>query len=90
MNKITSEMQKELNALANQTDSDIDFSGIPKTNEKDWVEAERGKFYRPVKKQLTVRMDADVLAWLKEQGKGYQTRMNIILREAMQKDHLGL
>ncbi|WP_424927034.1 BrnA antitoxin family protein [Amaricoccus tamworthensis] len=39
--------------------------------------------YRPVKKQVTVRLDADVLAWLKSQGKGYQTRMNEILRREM-------
>jgi uncharacterized protein (DUF4415 family) len=40
-------------------------------------------FYRPVKKQITARVDADVLAWLKSQGKGYQSRMNAILRDAM-------
>jgi uncharacterized protein (DUF4415 family) len=44
---------------------------------------QRGKFYRPVKKQITARVDADVLAWLKSQGKGYQSRMNAILRDAM-------
>ena len=42
-----------------------------------------GQFYRPVKQQTSVRLDADVLAWLKAQGKGYQTRMNKILRDAM-------
>ena len=45
--------------------------------------AERGKFYRPLKQQLTVRIDADVVAWLKGQGKGYQSRLNQILRTAM-------
>ncbi|MEN8336316.1 BrnA antitoxin family protein, partial [Acinetobacter pittii] len=45
-----------------------------------------GQFYRPVKQQTSVRLDADVLAWLKAQGKGYQTRMNKILREAMLED----
>ena len=39
--------------------------------------------YRPVKKQITARVDADVLAWLKSQGKGYQSRMNAILRREM-------
>ena len=44
---------------------------------------ERGRFYRPVKRQITARLDADVLAWLKAEGKGYQTRMNTILRREM-------
>ena len=38
----------------------------------------------PVKKQLTIRLDADVLTWLKRQGRGYQTRINHILRVAME------
>jgi uncharacterized protein (DUF4415 family) len=45
--------------------------------------AERGKFYRPIKQQLTVRVDADVLEWLKSQGSGDQSRLNDILRSAM-------
>ncbi len=44
---------------------------------------ERGRFWRPVKEQVTTRIDADVLAWLKASGKGYQSRINAILREAM-------
>jgi uncharacterized protein (DUF4415 family) len=43
-----------------------------------------GKFYRPIKKFLTVRLDANVLAWLKGQGGGYQTRINKLLRTAME------
>ena len=47
---------------------------------------EVGKFYRPKKETVTVRLDADVLHWLKQDGKGYQSRMNAILRhEMMQK-----
>lgn len=64
-------------------DEDIDFSDIPE--KLDWSNAVVGKFYRPVKKSLTIRIDADVLAWVKRQGKGYQTRINNYLREAMQK-----
>ena len=52
----------------------------PLTN---WNNAVIGKFYRPIKKSLTIRLDADVLAWLRGQGKGYQTRLNALLREAM-------
>jgi uncharacterized protein (DUF4415 family) len=46
-----------------------------------------GKFYRPIKKSLTIRIDADVLAWVKKQGKGYQTRINSYLRRAMESAH---
>ena len=62
-------------------DRDIDLSDIPEI--KDWSKAVVGKFYRPIKKPLTIRLDADVLAWVKADGKGYQTRINSILREAM-------
>jgi hypothetical protein len=49
-------------------DEGIDFTDIPeKTN---WNNAVVGKFYRPIKKSLTIRIDADVLAWVKRQGKG--------------------
>ncbi|EOG4076000.1 BrnA antitoxin family protein, partial [Acinetobacter baumannii] len=46
----------------------------------------QNQFYRPVKQQTSIRLDADVLAWFKAQGKGYQTRMNEILRDAMLKE----
>ena len=66
-------------------DDQLDLSDIPEIT--DWSNAIRhGQFFRPVKQQTSVRLDADVLAWLKAQGKGYQTRMNKILREAMLKD----
>jgi len=70
-------------ALANRPDSEIDYSDIPPSTREDWVGAVRGKFYRPVKRQLTVRIDADVIAWLRGFGKGYQSRLNAILRSAM-------
>jgi len=63
-------------------DSDIDTTDIPAIS--DWSKAVVGKFYRPIKKPLTIRLDADVLAWLKGQGKGYQTRVNALLRTAME------
>ena len=53
----------------------------------DWSGAKRGLFYRPVKQQLTLRLDADVVAWFKSQTKsseGYQTRINRALREYVQ------
>jgi uncharacterized protein (DUF4415 family) len=83
MNEVPESIRKELAALAAKPESEIDFSDLPATTEQDWQGARRGQFYRPVKKQLTVRIDADVLEWLKSQGKGYQRRLNAILRSAM-------
>ena len=66
------------------SDEQIDLSDIPEVI--DWSKAVRhNRFYRPVKQQTSIRLDADVLAWFKGQGKGYQTRMNEILRDAMLK-----
>ncbi len=83
MNKVPESVRKELAALAAMPESEIDFSDLPATTAQDWQVAVRGKFYRPVKQQLTVRIDADVVEWLKGQGKGYQSRLNEILRAAM-------
>jgi uncharacterized protein (DUF4415 family) len=74
---------KELAALRAMADEDIDLSDAPELSESQWANAVRGKFYRPLKQQLTVRIDADVLAWLKRGGRGYQSRLNAILRTAM-------
>ena len=76
------ERDKQLARLRRLKDEDIDLSDIPEIT--DWSKAVVGKFYRPIKKSLTIRVDADVLAWLKSQGKGYQTRINRLLREAME------
>jgi len=73
---------KEITALRRMKDEDIELSDIPEIT--DWSKAVVGKFYRPIKKSLTIRVDADVLAWLKSQGKGYQTRINSLLRQAME------
>jgi uncharacterized protein (DUF4415 family) len=83
MSKVRKSNRKELAALVAKPESEIDFSDLPATTERDWRGAERGKFYRPVKRQLTVRIDADVIEWLKSQGRGYQSRLNEILRAAM-------
>lgn len=82
MSKVSESVRQELAALA---DSTIDFSDIPATSLQDWYTAVRGQFYKPMKQQLTVRIDADVVDWLKHQGKGYQSRLNAILRAAMLK-----
>jgi len=77
---------RKLAKLATRPDSEIDFSEIPPLDESFWKNAVRNPFYRPVKQQLTVRLDADVVAWLRRPGKGYQTRLNQMLRTAMLKD----
>lgn len=83
MSDIPDALRKELAALCAKPESEIDDSDIPATRKVDWQDAERGRFYRPIKRQLTVRIDADVVEWLKSQGSGYQTRMNTILRREM-------
>ncbi|MCL2830363.1 MAG: BrnA antitoxin family protein [Betaproteobacteria bacterium] len=80
---LTEEQKAELKSLAEMPDSEIDFSDIPPLDENFWKNAVRNPFYKPTKTSTTVRVDSDVLAWLKSQGKGYQTRINAILREAM-------
>ena len=77
------ERMARLEALAARPDSEIDLSDAPEMTDEEWKNAERGHFYRPVKRQVTARLDADVLAWLKSQGKGYQSRINAILRREM-------
>ena len=44
---------------------------------------ERMEWYRPIKKPVTLRLDADVIAWFKKSGRGYQTRINRALRKLM-------
>ena len=68
-------------ALAALPDEAIDTSDVPEV--LDWTGAKRGLFYRPVKQQLTLGVDADLIAWFKAHatpGEGYQTRINRVLR----------
>ena len=64
-------------------DAQIDTSEIPELPANAWKDAIRGRFYRPLKQAVSMRRDADVVAWLKKRGKGYQTRANNILRQRM-------
>lgn len=73
---------EEIRALQEMPDEEIDYSDIPSVT--DWGNAVVGRFYRPVKETVTIRLDADVLDWLKRGGKGYQTRVNKILRAVME------
>lgn len=80
---LTGAQKAELKALAAMPDSNIDYSDIPPLTDEFWKKATINPFYKPIKQATTVRVDSDVLLWLKGQGKGYQTRINAILREAM-------
>jgi len=82
MPKLSTEARKELEALAAMPDSEIHTSDTPEIRELP-SDAVVGRFYRPKKTTVTMRLDADVVAWLKASGEGYQTRINAYLRELM-------
>jgi uncharacterized protein (DUF4415 family) len=79
---LSPELTAELRALELAPDETIDTSDIP--DRTDWSGAVRGKFFSPMKRQLSLRLDADVVDFFERQGKGYQTRMNAALREWME------
>jgi uncharacterized protein (DUF4415 family) len=85
MRKLTKSEKRDVRVIAAKRDEDIDFSDVPPV--LDWSGAEIGKFYRPVKRPVTMRLDSDVITWLKSGGRGYQTKANRLLRHAML--HLG-
>lgn len=79
---LTPEQAAELKALAALPEDQINTHDVPE--QRDWSAAQRGFFFRPVKKQLTLRLDADLVAWFKSharKGEGYQTGINSALRE---------
>ena len=84
MSRLTAEKKKKLQRLAARPDREIDLSDIPEIREIP-SDAVIGKFYRPKKISVTIRIDADVLAWLRNSGEGYQTRVNNYLRSMMRR-----
>src|SRR5437867_8258188 len=80
---VTDKQRRELERLANRPDSQIDFSDAPEARPRA-SDVEIGRFYRPIKQLVSLRVDADVLAWFRGQGKKYQTHMNEVLRREMQ------
>jgi len=82
MSKPGKKQSNEIEQLSKLPENEIDTSDIPEV--VDWSGAEVGRFYRPVKKQVTLRLDADMLEWFRGQGKKYQTRINQALREYME------
>ena len=80
--ELTNKQQAEIESLAVLPNEKIDTSDIPEI--LDWSGARRGLLYRPAKQQITLRLDADVVAWFKANapdGRGYQTEINRVLRE---------
>ena len=80
------DVQERIRALEALPDDQIDTTDAPEI--LDWSNARRGVFYRPVKQQITLRLDADIIAWFKDQardGRGYQTDINGALREHVQR-----
>jgi uncharacterized protein (DUF4415 family) len=84
MKPLTPKKRAQLRQLAQRPDKDIDLSDIPEIRQFP-SDAMIGQFYRPKKQSVTVRLDADLVAWLKSSGEGYQTRMNAYLRQLMAK-----
>jgi uncharacterized protein (DUF4415 family) len=81
MSKVTRKQAREIEKLAKMADEAIDTRDVPEV--EDFSGAVRGRFYRPVKQQITLRIDADLLAWFRSLGEKYQTRINEALREYM-------
>ena len=75
-------IKSDLARIDRMRDADIDYSDIPPLDKTFLKKATTA--WPPVKRQLTIRLDADVLDWLKGHGKGYQTRINRILRVVME------
>lgn len=81
MKRTAKNRNSEIKRLKAMADKAIDTSDIPEV--VDWSIAETGRFYRPVKQSVTLRLDADLVVWLKAKNEKYQTAVNRILREYM-------
>ena len=83
MESASPELRRQIEQVAALPDRLIDTSDAPEAT--NWNGAQRGKFFRPVKRQLTLRLDADVVAYFQTRAPegGYQTAMNAALRDAM-------
>lgn len=83
LNTLPEISEEDMAKMRSIRDEEIDCSDIPPLSDEFWANAKVRELYRPQKRQVTVRIDADVLEWLKSSGKGYQTRLNEILRHEM-------
>ncbi len=85
---ISEKQRRELKRLAARPDSQIDFSDAPEQRPRA-SDIQVGRFYRPIKQLVSLRVDADALHWFRGQGKKYQTYMNEVLRREMQTNERG-
>jgi uncharacterized protein (DUF4415 family) len=81
---LSDRQRNELEWLAQLPDSEIDYSDAPSMTSVP-ARVQVGRFYRPIKHQISLRVDADVLAWFRSRGRKYQTYINEVLRREMQK-----
>ena len=83
---ISRKSKTDLKRLDAMKDEDIDFSDLPEATPEMFARGVVRRGLKPVirKKQLTVRMDSDVIEWFKNQGRGYQTKINSLLRAYME------
>ncbi len=87
---LSEESIRQLEALAAMPDSEIDYSDIPRLEPDAFKNAKRfHEVFKPRKQLVSLRIDMDVLEWLKTSGPGYQTRANEVLRERMMTDRGG-
>ena len=80
---ISDKQRRELKRHTARPDSQIDFSDAPELRPQA-SDVQVGRFYRPIKQLVSLRVDADVLHWFRGRGKKYQTYMNEVLRREMQ------
>ncbi|CAN5736874.1 hypothetical protein BH20CHL3_BH20CHL3_12990 [soil metagenome] len=71
--------------LAEMSDEDIDLSDMPEITDEQWRRAVRNPYFRPVKDQVTLRIDRVVLAWFRHTGEKYQTAINAAQREHVER-----
>jgi len=81
MKKTSGRIKSDLKRLDSMTDADIDYSDIPPITDEEWATAE---IFIGGKQAVSLRLDPDVVTFFKEQGKGYQTAMNRVLRQYME------
>jgi uncharacterized protein (DUF4415 family) len=85
---LTEAQKAEIAALKSRSEADVDTTDIPELTEEFWRNAVRNPYFKPIKQQLTLRLDSDLVAWFKRRapdGRGYQSAINKALREYVTK-----
>jgi uncharacterized protein (DUF4415 family) len=79
------EIEAAVRHIAAIREDEIDTSDIPEITEAQWATVQKGRHFRPTKTSVTIRLDADLVAWFKAHAEngGYQTEMNRVLRRHM-------